>query len=111
MCNSPSSCFVASNNGKLSLYQAIVDASGLLTQLRSKWVNSRHSSSRLFFIKIFLKFYNFSSLESTSSKPANNNNNDRIYLNKTFKVVSTQSTAKPGCILYIDNIMDSEHVI
>lgn len=54
-------------------------------------------------------YWNFSSLESNYSL-VKNNNNDKIYLNEAFKVVSTQSTAKPGCVLYIGDIIDSEHV-
>lgn len=31
-------------------------------------------------------------------------------LSKTFNIISTQSTAKPGCVFYIADIADSEHV-
>ncbi|KAI1722626.1 dmX-like protein 1 [Ditylenchus destructor] len=64
VCNSPSSLFVASNNGHLSM------ATGDL-----------HNGREL------------------SKGP----------LSETFHVVSTQSTAKPGCVLYVDDIDNSDH--
>lgn len=51
-------------------------------------------------------------MENNNFNKANekSNNNNKFYLNDAFKVVSTQSTAKPGCVLYISDIVDSEHV-
>lgn len=45
ICNSPSSCFIASNNGRLCVYQAVVDARGLLAELYSSKIVRKSMSS------------------------------------------------------------------
>ncbi|KAK0411859.1 hypothetical protein QR680_005883 [Steinernema hermaphroditum] len=90
VCNSPSSCFVASNGGKLIVYQAVVDARGLLSELFSAKTTRTRSSSM-----------------SSVGEPAAASSYQR--LNDTFHVISTQSTAKPGCVLQLSEISNSDH--
>uniref|UniRef100_A0A7E4VLC2 WD_REPEATS_REGION domain-containing protein n=1 Tax=Panagrellus redivivus TaxID=6233 RepID=A0A7E4VLC2_PANRE len=91
VCNSPSSCFIASNHGKLLIYQAVVDARGLLAELYSSKVTRRNLSS---------------STESLDESAAIEASPD---LCETFNVVSTQSTAKPGCVLFLGDVENSSH--
>uniref|UniRef100_A0AC34PUG3 RAVE complex protein Rav1 C-terminal domain-containing protein n=1 Tax=Panagrolaimus sp. JU765 TaxID=591449 RepID=A0AC34PUG3_9BILA len=94
VCNSPSSCFIASNSGRLCVYQAVVDARGLLAELyssKSAPERSIHSST--------------SSLADDSAAAAD----EPAKLSDTFNVVSTQSTAKPGCVLFLEYVEDSSH--
>ncbi|TKR87267.1 hypothetical protein L596_011689 [Steinernema carpocapsae] len=90
VCNSPSSCFVASNGGKLIVYQAVVDARGLLSELFSAKATRTRSSS----------------FSSVGEAPQSNNYHR---LNDTFNVVSSQSTARPGCVLRLSDISNSDH--
>uniref|UniRef100_A0A914YLS6 RAVE complex protein Rav1 C-terminal domain-containing protein n=1 Tax=Panagrolaimus superbus TaxID=310955 RepID=A0A914YLS6_9BILA len=92
ICNSPSSCFIASNKGRLCVYQAVVDARGLLAELYSS--------------KIIRKSMSSSDDEITE----NENIESKHDLTETFNVVSTQSTAKPGCILFLEDVDSSEHI-
>lgn len=103
VCNSPSSCFVASFNGRLSVYQALVDGRGLLSQLHSLQKNVKSK----YFVFIYLKVIFFLILSET--KEQKKKIPDRG-LSEIFNIVSTQSTAKPGCVLYISDIIDSDHV-
>ncbi|CAI5454852.1 unnamed protein product [Caenorhabditis angaria] len=94
VCNSPSSLFISSDGEKLIIYQAVVDARGLLAEL---------SNADAAFNKGYL----------------DDEDNDRMLRTpsprgmfapsfiKDFNVVSTQSTAKPGCVLEIGQIEDS----
>ena len=93
ICNSPSSCFIASNNGQLCVYQAVVDARGLLAELYSS-KNIAHKSTN-------------SSMSSLND--AVNGVEEPQKLSETFNVVSTQSTAKPGCVLFLEYIDNSKH--
>ncbi|VDK43174.1 unnamed protein product [Anisakis simplex] len=103
VCNSPSSCFVASEQGTLQVYQAIVDAAGLLSEIYTSEVHaSMHSS------------IDMSRSSNESSAPTDENSslmnaNRQSNLKETFNVVSTQSTAKPGCVLKLAEISDAQH--
>ncbi|KAE9556016.1 hypothetical protein FO519_000762 [Halicephalobus sp. NKZ332] len=92
ICNSPSSCFIASNNGQLCVYQAVVDARGLLAELYSS-KNTVQKSNR----------------SSMSSLGGSCGVDEPPKLSETFNVVSTQSTAKPGCVLFLEYIINSQH--
>ncbi|VDM49328.1 unnamed protein product [Toxocara canis] len=98
VCNSPSSCFVASENGGLQVYQAVVDAAGLLAEIYASEMRAHvHSSA--------------SSTTGDDLTPSDENNSMRARqsLKETFNVASTQSTAKPGCVLRLTQIADAQH--
>uniref|UniRef100_A0A914ZRW3 RAVE complex protein Rav1 C-terminal domain-containing protein n=1 Tax=Parascaris univalens TaxID=6257 RepID=A0A914ZRW3_PARUN len=98
VCNSPSSCFVASEGGILQVYQAVVDAAGLLAEIYASEVHASGYSSRSSTVDEDL-----TQSEETSPPRA------RLGLKETFNVVSTQSTAKPGCVLRLTQIVDAQH--
>ncbi|KAB5567511.1 hypothetical protein PHYPO_G00233610 [Pangasianodon hypophthalmus] len=66
--NSPSACFVASDGHSLRLYQAVIEAKKLLSELSNPEISK--------------------------------------YVGEVFNIISQQSTAKPGCIIELDAIMD-----
>ncbi|EGT56880.1 hypothetical protein CAEBREN_01145 [Caenorhabditis brenneri] len=86
VCNSPSSCFIACDGGQLIIYQAVLDARGLLSELSNAKTACNNRDT--------LDNYSDKILRTPSSRC------DRApsFL-KQFNVVSTQSTAKPGCVL------------
>uniref|UniRef100_A0A914UQD9 Uncharacterized protein n=1 Tax=Plectus sambesii TaxID=2011161 RepID=A0A914UQD9_9BILA len=88
VCNSPSSCFVASDGLGLRVYQAVVDARGLLAEIYSGKTRAASASS---------------SSEHEDDVPA------KRALHDTFTVVSTQSTAKPGCVLQLAQLSDAAY--
>ncbi|MFH4976062.1 hypothetical protein AB6A40_002771 [Gnathostoma spinigerum] len=99
VCNSPSSCFIATDGGGLTVYQAVIDASGLLAEIYASQVRENRMSSS-------------SSGENDDSlvSPDDAASLRKLSLLKhTFNVVSSQSTAKPGCILRLAEIDDAEH--
>uniref|UniRef100_A0A915EAK0 Uncharacterized protein n=1 Tax=Ditylenchus dipsaci TaxID=166011 RepID=A0A915EAK0_9BILA len=67
----------------------------LLSHLHSKWNRSRESS--------------VSSLEDAATNGDTSNKNYHQHLKEIFRVVSTQSTARPGCVLYVADVGNSEH--
>uniref|UniRef100_A0A8R1HL41 WD_REPEATS_REGION domain-containing protein n=1 Tax=Caenorhabditis japonica TaxID=281687 RepID=A0A8R1HL41_CAEJA len=81
VCNSPSSCFISFNGTQLIIYQAVLDARGLFSELS-------HANDRL------------TTADSENVSP----------LLKKINVVSTQSTAKPGCVLEVGRIEDTNLV-
>ncbi|CAD5215760.1 unnamed protein product [Bursaphelenchus okinawaensis] len=87
--NSPSSCFITSRNDQLSLYQAVLDARGLLNEL---FCGSRPASQA-------------SSVSSDDEYEAPTK--QHVKLDEMFTVVSTQSTGKPGCMIYLGDLEDS----
>lgn len=78
--NSPSACFIASDGNQLHVYQSVIDARTLLAEL-----NSAHRSM---------------SLDSSGSFDENafdnNYDNQKNNLKDAFKIVSLQSTSRPG---------------
>ncbi|KJH47114.1 hypothetical protein DICVIV_06822 [Dictyocaulus viviparus] len=84
VCNSSSSCFIASDGRNLIIYQAVVDAQGLLSEI--------YNSTRR---------REFSSDETLSTSQLKH---PEVGLLQQFNVVSTQSTAKPGCVLEVGKI-------
>jgi hypothetical protein len=91
--NSPSACFIASDGNKLHVYQAVIDARALLAELNAVDTPVQLDSS--------------GSFDGDTMHDIRKVNRDR--LRNTFKVVSSQSTARPGCILQLDSIGETAH--
>ncbi|CAL1683436.1 unnamed protein product [Lasius platythorax] len=90
--NSPSACFVASDGECLRVYQAVIDARTLLAEVsiserRSRMMDSMASLST----------------DMSSDDGIRHSIHDRI------KIVSQQSTARPGCVIQLDAIADATH--
>ncbi|XP_076665130.1 rabconnectin-3 alpha isoform X3 [Andrena cerasifolii] len=90
--NSPSACFVASDGECLRVYQAVIDARTLLAEVsiserRSRMMDSMASLST----------------DISSEDGVRHSIHDRI------KIVSQQSTARPGCVIQLDAIADATH--
>ncbi|KAK9294166.1 hypothetical protein QLX08_011144 [Tetragonisca angustula] len=90
--NSPSACFVASDGECLRVYQAVIDARTLLAEVsiserRSRMMDSMASLST----------------DMSSDDSMRHSIHDRI------KIVSQQSTARPGCVIQLDAISDATH--
>ncbi|XP_011258516.2 dmX-like protein 2 isoform X2 [Camponotus floridanus] len=90
--NSPSACFVASDGECLRVYQAVIDARTLLAEVsiserRSRMMDSMASLST----------------DMSSDDGIRHSIHDRI------KIVSQQSTARPGCVIQLDAISDATH--
>lgn len=92
--NSPSACFVASDGECLRVYQAVIDARTLLAEVSSS--ERRKSRRRDSMISIS------TDCSSDAGLPINNWH-DKI------KIVSQQSTARPGCVIQLDAIADATH--
>ncbi|KAF5272292.1 hypothetical protein FQR65_LT04949 [Abscondita terminalis] len=84
--NSPSACFVASDGRCLRVYQAVIDARTLLSDMSYKENRFRDSTESL-----------TSDLSSL---------NDASLLEK-INIVSQQSTSRPGCIIQLETISEA----
>ncbi|XP_058066512.1 dmX-like protein 1 [Anopheles bellator] len=93
--NSPSACFVASDGECLRVYQAVIDARTLLAEISSSERRCRRMDSLM-------------SL-STESSESHGGMLLPPTLHDRFKIVSQQSTARPGCIIQLDAIDDATH--
>ncbi|XP_058459198.1 dmX-like protein 2 isoform X2 [Malaya genurostris] len=91
--NSPSACFVASDGESLRVYQAVIDARTLLAEISS--------SER--------RFRRMDSMESLSTESSDQLPGTHSALHDKIKIVSQQSTARPGCIIQLDAIDDATH--
>lgn len=91
--NSPSACFVASDGECLRVYQAVIDARTLLAE-----VSSSERKTRL-----------MDSMVSLSSEGSSDNAIPQQPWHTKIKIVSQQSTARPGCIIQLDGIDDATH--
>lgn len=91
--NSPSACFVASDGECLRVYQAVIDARTLLAEISSSERKSRMMNS----------------LVSLSTECSSDNGIGQSPLHDKIKIVSQQSTARPGCIIQLDAIDDATH--
>lgn len=93
--NSPSACFVASDGENLRVYQAVIDARTLLAEIsESETITTLPKTS---------------SMASLYSNESSLNKNQKSALHEKIKVVSQQSTARPGCIIQLDAICDAKH--
>lgn len=93
--NSPSACFVASDGECLRVYQAVIDARTLLAAISSSERRSRLRRDSLTSIS--------TECSSIDNMMPQNSLHDKI------KIVSQQSTARPGSIIQLDAIADATH--
>ncbi|XP_053214869.1 dmX-like protein 2 isoform X2 [Panonychus citri] len=93
--NSPSACFIASDGHQLRVYQAVIDARTLLSEISLSQRYSQQSET-----------LSPNSDTTGSSDFCGYRASD---LNQAFKIVSLQSTSRPGCILELDEITDATH--
>ena len=91
--NSPSACFVASDGNSLRVYQAVIDARSLLAEINSTAATDVMESS------IISVSSNDSSLREAATRATN--------LREKLKIVSSQSTARPGAIIELEPIEDA----
>ncbi|XP_055535273.1 dmX-like protein 2 isoform X2 [Wyeomyia smithii] len=92
--NSPSACFVASDGESLRVYQAVIDARTLLAEISSSERRFRRLDSMV----------SLSTESSLDQLPGTHS-----ALHDKIKIVSQQSTARPGCIIQLDAIDDASH--
>ncbi|XP_061395403.1 dmX-like protein 2 [Musca vetustissima] len=93
--NSPSACFVASDGEHLRVYQAVIDARTLLAEISSS--------------ESITKLQKSASISSLYSNASSTLKGLKFSLHDKLKVVSQQSTARPGCIIQLDPISDAKH--
>ncbi|XP_066993059.2 dmX-like protein 2 isoform X2 [Anabrus simplex] len=91
--NSPSACFVASDGKSLRVYQAVIDARTLLAEVSSSERRSRMMDSMV----------------SLSTDTSSDDGMKHSSLHDKIKIVSQQSTARPGCVIQLDAISDATH--
>ncbi|CAB3244524.1 unnamed protein product [Arctia plantaginis] len=91
--NSPSACFVASDGESLRVYQAVIDARTLLAEIATS--ERRHKDV----LHDTMSMSSESTLEEGGGVPLH----DRI------KIVSQQSTARPGAVIQLHAIADATH--
>nr|XP_018898945.1 PREDICTED: dmX-like protein 2 isoform X2 [Bemisia tabaci] len=91
--NSPSACFVASDGESLRVYQAVIDARTLLAEISSSERRSRIKGS----------------LVSLSTECSSDDGVKHSSLHDRIKIVSQQSTARPGCVIQLDAISNAVH--
>ncbi|XP_055631831.1 dmX-like protein 2 isoform X2 [Toxorhynchites rutilus septentrionalis] len=92
--NSPSACFVASDGESLRVYQAVIDARTLLAEISSSERRCRRMDS-------MISLSTESSSDNVPGAPS--------VLHDKIKIVSQQSTARPGCVIQLDAIDDATH--
>lgn len=91
--NSPSACFVASDGECLRVYQAVIDARTLLAEISTSERRDRRKGSTI-----------------TLSTDCSSDNGIQLHnLSEKIKIVSQQSTARPGCVIQLDTIDDATH--
>lgn len=95
--NSPSACFVASDGESLRVYQAVIDARTLLAEISSSERRHRLMTDSMMSLSTDCSSVNDAMLHHQSP------------LHDKIKIVSQQSTARPGCIIQLDAIDDATH--
>ncbi|KAG7196962.1 hypothetical protein KM043_000228 [Ampulex compressa] len=90
--NSPSACFVASDGESLRVYQAVIDARTLLAEVSISERRSRMMDSM-----------------ASLSTDISSDDGVRQSIHDKIKIVSQQSTARPGCVIQLDAIADATH--
>ncbi|XP_065362975.1 dmX-like protein 2 [Calliphora vicina] len=93
--NSPSACFVASDGENLRVYQAVIDARTLLAEISAS--------------ECVTKLQKSASISSLYSNASSTIKGLKSAIHDKLKVVSQQSTARPGCIIQLDPISDAKH--
>ncbi|XP_026493459.2 dmX-like protein 2 isoform X2 [Vanessa tameamea] len=91
--NSPSACFVASDGESLRLFQAVIDARTLLAEIATS--ERRHKD---------VLHHDTMSMSSDSTIE-----DGGVPLHDRIKIVSQQSTARPGAIIQLHAIADATH--
>ncbi|EPB75130.1 hypothetical protein ANCCEY_05799 [Ancylostoma ceylanicum] len=106
VCNSPSSCFIASDGRNLVIYQAVVDARGLLAEIynSTRQSESYHEEYVSLMPLLIFRSKQICNLRMAATPTVQKPN---VGLLQQFNVVSTQSTAKPGCVLEVGKIVDA----
>ncbi|XP_064475038.1 dmX-like protein 2 [Ornithodoros turicata] len=89
--NSPSACFVASDGKQLRVYQAVIDARTLLAEVLASCRKENADGN------------------CVSSTTSSGLDYRHAGLQDNFKIVSLQSTARPGCIIELDAISEATH--
>ncbi|PAV73994.1 hypothetical protein WR25_00481 [Diploscapter pachys] len=97
VCNSPSSCFIASDGKNLVIYQAVIDARALLSEIYNSV--SQDGSQHVQNLQI--------DDDGTASLTPSPRHAISHSVMQQFNVVSTQSTARPGCVLELGRIADA----
>lgn len=95
--NSPSACFVASDGESLRVYQAVIDARTLLAEISSSERRHRLMTDSMMSLSTECSSINEAMMHQHSP------------LHDKIKIVSQQSTARPGCIIQLDAIDDATH--
>ncbi|CEF59911.1 DmX-like protein 1 [Strongyloides ratti] len=130
---SPSSCFISSVDGKLEIFQCIIDARKILSKMqqpvddnckkekeRKLSITSENETKYSIITDDFSDDKKCSSSDEENEEHFNDNNKSNNYFdinntgidnedNLEKILVSTQSASKPGCIGLIKILEDSEH--
>ena len=91
--NSPSACFVSSDGHSLRVYQAVIDARSLLSELNFNKQNKKR---------------NMSGTGSAVSDQASPSKLSPNMAKLKASIVSAQSSARPGVVLELDQITDAQ---
>ena len=96
--NSPSACFAASDGKSLRVYQAVIDARTLISEL-NQGINPKQNLMDSSLMSM--------SSEEGSSTGKLGNLAHAAKLQEKFKIVSSQSSARPGAIIELEPIEDA----
>lgn len=109
--NSPSACFVASDGTSLRVYQAVIDARTLLAEIntasRQSAATAKNPAKNA---AMQSSFMSVSSGHSTNDALLAAHAESASRLQNRFRIVSTQSTAKPGAIIELEPIKEATQV-
>ena len=97
--NSPSACFVASDGHSLRVYQAVIDARTLLAEMNSATKLASTNKKNIMETSMM-------SMSSEGSSAALHIAH-ATKLHDKFRIVSTQSTARPGAVIELEPIEDA----
>ncbi|CAH2049435.1 unnamed protein product, partial [Iphiclides podalirius] len=97
--NSPSACFVASDGESLRLFQAVIDARTLLAEIATS--ERRHKDT--------MQQHDTLSMSSESSAEGAGGGEGGVPLHERIRIVSQQSTARPGAVIQLHAIADAAH--
>jgi hypothetical protein len=90
--SSPSTLFASTDYSSITVYQAVFDARTLLQDLQSLDHSTNFKTVR-------------NNIQTMHTPSSSSNTTDIPY--DQFNVVSIQSTARPGCIIKLDKLVDS----
>ena len=99
--NSPSACFIASDGEQLRVYQAVIDARSLLAEMSA--AERKHRQDMMH------TSMSTEGEDDNSSIMDDGHHDKKRNLKEAFKVVSLQSTSRPGCILELSGISSAVH--